>query len=122
MLDNQTIDYNIDKSNPTPFYYQIQKKITEAIESNLWKPGELLPSERELSYNFQVSRITTRKALERLMVDGYIRKIKGRGAVISKPRIQEQLFNKLIGTYQDLKEKGFDITNKIMDFKIIKGI
>jgi len=119
MTELKQIDYDIDKDNPVPFYYQIQKRIIEAIENSVWKPGELIPSERELSNSFKVSRITTRKALERLMIEGYIKKIKGRGATIAKPKIQEQLFNKVIGTFQDLKESGYEITNKILDFNII---
>lgn len=113
--------YHIDKKIPIPYYYQIQQQIIDTIENSEWKPDEFIPSERELSDKFRVSRITTRKALDNLMIEGYIKKIKGKGAVVAKPRIEEQLFNKLIGTFQDLKDKGFDIKNKILSFGIIKA-
>ncbi|PKM48925.1 MAG: hypothetical protein CVV02_18225, partial [Firmicutes bacterium HGW-Firmicutes-7] len=39
----------------------------------------------------------------------------------AKPRIEGQLFNRLIGTFQDLKDKGFEIKNEILSFEIIKA-
>jgi GntR family transcriptional regulator len=114
------MDYKIDKTIPIPYYYQIQQRIKEAIKKGEWKSDLFIPTERDLSEKFQVSRITTRKALESLSLEGVIRKIKGRGAIVAKPKIEGQLFNRLIGTYQDLKDKGFKITNKILDFKIIE--
>ncbi|MBU4293094.1 MAG: GntR family transcriptional regulator, partial [Actinobacteria bacterium] len=109
-----------DKTIPIPYYYQVQQRIKEAIKKGEWKSGQFIPTERDLSDKFQVSRITTRKALESLSIEGVIRKIKGKGATVAKPKIEGQLFNRLIGTYQDLKDKGFKITNKILDFKIIE--
>lgn len=114
------MDYNIDRKKPIPYYYQIQQQIIAAIENSEWKPDEFIPSERELSDKFKVSRITTRKALDNLMIEGYIKKIKGKGAVVAKPRIEEQLFNRLIGTFQDLKDKGYEIKNEILSFEVLK--
>ena len=108
--------YDLDNDSPVPLYYQIQKSIMDALESNEWKTGEIMPSERELSNNFKVSRITIRKALERLIYEGYINKKRGRGAVILGPKVQERLFDRLTGTFQDLNEKGFDIKNKILSY------
>ncbi len=114
------MDYKIDKTIPIPYYYQIQTVLKKAIEDGEWRPDQFIPPERDLSEKFNVSRITTRKALENLSMEGVIRKIKGKGAIVAKPKIEGQLFNRLIGTYQDLKDKGFKITNKILDFRIIE--
>jgi GntR family transcriptional regulator len=108
--------YKIEKDSPIPYYYQIQQLIKKAIKAGEWKPGEFLPAERDLSESFNVSRVTIRQALDNLILEGIIKKIKAKGTVVSKPKIEEQLFNKLIGTYQDLIEKGFKITNRILSF------
>jgi len=115
------MDYKIDKTTPIPYYYQIQLKIKEALKKGELKPEQFIPPERDLSEEFDVSRITIRKALEGLSVEGVIKRIKGKGAIIAKPKIEGQLFNRLIGTYQDLEDKGFKITDKILDFKIIES-
>ena len=114
------MDYKINKTIPIPYYYQIQQKIREAIKKGELKPDQFMPVERKLSKNFDVSRITVRKALEGLSIEGAIRKIKGKGAIISRPKIEGQLFNRLIGTYKDLEDKGYKIINKILDFEIVE--
>lgn len=110
------MDYKIDKDIPIPYYYQIQQSLKDFILNGKWKPGDFILSERELSELFKVSRITVRKALDNLLIEGLIKKVKGKGTVVAKPKIEEQLFNKLIGTYQDLTEKGFKVKNKILSF------
>lgn len=108
--------YTIDKKSPIPFYYQIEQSLIKALENGEWDVGEFIPSERELSEKFNVSRITIRKALGNLIGEGLLKKVKGRGTLVAEPRIEEHLFNKLIGVYEDLLEKGYKVTNKIIDF------
>lgn len=112
------MNYNINKNIPIPYYYQIQQSIKESIMKGEWAPGDFIPSEREISDLFKVSRITVRKALDNLLLEGLIKKVKGKGTVVSKPKIEEQLFNRLIGTYQDLTEKGYKVDNKILSFNL----
>ena len=47
-----------------PKYYLVKKSIVEKIENEEFQPGEPIPSERELMEDYQVSRITIRKAIE----------------------------------------------------------
>jgi GntR family transcriptional regulator len=112
------MNYGIEKDSPIPYYYQIQLCLKKAISQGEWKPGEFMPSEREISERFNVSRVTVRQALDNLLLEGIIKKVKAKGTIVSKPKIEEQLFNKLIGTFQDLTEKGYKITNKILGFSL----
>ena len=34
----------LDKSNPTPLYYQLKQILKEGIEKGVWKPGETIPT------------------------------------------------------------------------------
>lgn len=56
------------------------------IESDIlnqqYKPGELLPSENQLSKKYNVSRETIRKALSLLLESGYIQKKQGKGSIV----------------------------------------
>lgn len=54
------------------------------IEKGSFKPGERLPTESELSKNFDVSRTVIREALSRLHYDGLIATRQGRGAHVTK--------------------------------------
>lgn len=68
----------------TPLYKTIQNHIKEKIASGQWEPGFLLPTEKELSNQFGVSRITVTTALRELVKDGIIYRIQGKGTFVAK--------------------------------------
>ena len=47
-------------------YKKIYDDLLEAIEKGIYSPGSKLPSEKELMEQYNVSRITSKKALEML--------------------------------------------------------
>lgn len=68
-----------------PKYLQIYEQIYKNIETGFYQPGAKLPSEKELSQNYAVSRITSKKALEMLADQGYIVRQPGRGSFVCQP-------------------------------------
>ena len=45
----------IYRNSPLPRYFQLKEIMRERIRSGEWKPGELIPSERELSEKYGTS-------------------------------------------------------------------
>ena len=70
---------------------EVQLAIKQSIIEERFKPGEKLPSERELVEQFQVSRVTVREALRNLQSSGLItirRGIKA-GAYVAEPNADQ---------------------------------
>ena len=67
-----------EKNNPMPLYFQLINTMRRDILGKL-APGAPIPSERMLCERFKMSRITVRKALEQLTVNGEIYKLHGKG-------------------------------------------
>ncbi|MGE5224329.1 MAG: GntR family transcriptional regulator [Omnitrophica WOR_2 bacterium] len=65
-------------------YDQIYDYLLEKIELGQYQPGDRLPSEKELVAQFKVSRITTKKAMEKLMLSGVIERSRGKGSFVSR--------------------------------------
>ena len=63
-------------------YSALYNKIQKDIEDGILKPGERLPSEKELMETYSLSRDTVRKSLGLLAANSYIRKIKGKGSFV----------------------------------------
>ncbi|MEH7331945.1 trehalose operon repressor [Neobacillus drentensis] len=63
-------------------YLTIYNTIVEQIKSGEIPPQTLLPSENELSEQFNTSRETIRKALNVLSQNGYIQKVRGKGSIV----------------------------------------
>ena len=66
-----------------PVYKKIYNDFLEKINSGSLKPGERLPSEMELCSLYNVSRITSKRALELLADQGYIFRSPGKGSFVS---------------------------------------
>jgi GntR family transcriptional regulator of arabinose operon len=67
----------------TPMYKQVRDYIMDNIRSKKWSPDERIPSENELTKQFNVSRVTVRSALSELTADGWIYRIRGKGSFVS---------------------------------------
>lgn len=72
----------------TPLYKQIIQDILQKIYTGELRPGDRVPSERELSDMYHVSAITSKNALMELSDKGYLTRIRGKGSFVSK---EEQL-------------------------------
>jgi DNA-binding GntR family transcriptional regulator len=66
-----------------PQYRQLYEMLRKHIEEGVYHVGDLLPSENELSSLHRVARLTVRQALAALVNDGYIRKQKGKGSIVT---------------------------------------
>src|SRR5712671_7666400 len=75
-------------STPSPRYVEIAGELREHIESAALAPHTLLPSERELSETYQVSRMTARQALTLLENEGYVYRRPPRGTFVAEPRVR----------------------------------
>lgn len=64
---------------PIPRYYQIVYDLEKRLQDNYYAPGERLPSEKELEVTFGVSRITVRRALEEMVKQGLVTRLRGKG-------------------------------------------
>ena len=94
-----------DDSQPTPLYLQLARNLESAIHAGQWKAEQAMPSERNLSEQLGISRVTARKALEVLLDQGLIRRLQGSGTFIT-PRLEQPL-SRLSGFSEMLRLKGF---------------
>ncbi len=63
-------------------YQQIANELRERVRQGLYQPGDKLPTERELSRQFQVAHLTIRRAHQDLEAEGVIRRERGRGTFV----------------------------------------
>lgn len=66
-----------------PLYTQIRDYLNDQIDRGHWKHNDRLPSEKQLSEQFNVSRITVKNALSELMEKGLVYRIQGKGSFVS---------------------------------------
>ena len=78
-------------SNTHTIYQQLADFIQGKIETNEYNFGAKIPSEREFSEIFKISRMTVRKAIDLLIEKGLLVRIQGKGTFVSKPKIDSPI-------------------------------
>lgn len=110
----------INKNSPVPIYHQLEEYIKQQIENGLLKEEEAIPSEREFSERFQISRMTVRQAINNLVMEGYLNRKKGRGTFVSKKKVEQELQGMTSFT-EDMLSRGMKPSSKLLSFKIIEA-
>lgn len=73
----------VDRGQPVPLYHQIYLRLREEITSGERAFGSRLPTEQELSAQFDVSRITARRALDELAENGMVARRRRTGTTVT---------------------------------------
>ena len=77
---------NISPNDGLPIYRQIVRDVKHALASGALKPGEKLPSQRDLAGELVINHLTVKKAYDTLEAEGVIRTLRGRGTfVVARP-------------------------------------
>jgi GntR family transcriptional regulator len=92
-----------------PLYLQLKRWIEDAIGRGAIKPGDALPSERDLALKVDVSRVTVRKAVQQLVRDGVLVQRHGSGTFVAQPaRRVEQSLSQLTSFTEDMARRGMN--------------
>ena len=73
-----------------PLYQKIKKELEAKILAGQLMPGSKLPTEKELSTNYRVSRITAKRALTDLEQEGFITRVQGSGSFVKELKAKQK--------------------------------
>jgi len=92
-----------------------RQRVLELIEAR--EVGESIPSERRLSTDFGVSRLTIRAALDDLVREGLLVRRHGSGTFVGEPKIAQQLT--LTSFSDDMRRRGMVPGARAVELKTI---
>lgn len=102
-IDDTPADVHKD---PWPKHHQVYLVLRQQIEEGAFAPGQPLPNELELGSRFAVSRITVRKAMERLDREGWVERHRGRGTFAHQASRPSPVQASVSGTIENLIAMG----------------
>lgn len=97
--------FSADPQAASPLYMQLAQALAQAIRDGVYHADEALPSERVLAESLALSRVTARKAIDRLVAQGLIVRRRGSGNYIA-PKL-EQALTRLTSFSEELQQRGF---------------
>jgi GntR family transcriptional regulator len=99
----------------SPLYFRIQQVILEQIQTGQLQPGVQLPTEADLARQYQVSRITAKRALDELVRQGRAFRQQGRGTFVAQPRFRD--ISGFRSFSEDIHARGFTPSSQVLDFR-----
>ncbi len=102
-----------------PRYHQLKEIIREGIQSGDLKPGDVIPSERELSERYNVSRMTARQSIVELTHEGLLYRRQGKGTFVAWPKIAQQL-TALTGFTEEIRARGQRPGTKLLEMGMVR--
>ncbi|MEQ1771820.1 MAG: GntR family transcriptional regulator [Devosia sp.] len=99
-----------------PLYLQLKRWIEDAVARGAIKPGDALPSERDLATRVDVSRVTVRKAVQHLVREGLLIQRHGSGTFVAPhPNRVEQSLSQLTSFAEDMARRGMALRSVWLD-------
>jgi GntR family transcriptional regulator len=79
--------------------------------------GDAIPSERQLSVDLGVSRLTVRAALDELVREGYLVRRRGAGTFVSEPKIAQELT--MTSFTEDMRRRGLTPASRTLELTVV---
>src|SRR5437660_9301012 len=79
--------------------------------------GDAIPSERQLSVDLGVSRLTVRAALDDLVREGFLVRRRGSGTFVSEPKIAQELT--MTSFTEDMRRRGMSPESRTVSLEIV---
>lgn len=102
-----------------PKHHQVYLVLRQQIREGRYGPADPLPAETELSRQFGVSRITVRRALERLEREGAIDRQRGRGTFVRPGGVEPPVAASLSGSIENLIAMGLRTEVRVLSLEYL---
>ena len=99
-----TPTFDIDRSSPTPLYFQLSQAMERAIVEGGLPAGSKLENELLLAEHYGLSRPTVRRAVQELVDKGLLVRKRGVGTQVIAPHVRRSV--ELTSLYDDLSRGG----------------
>ncbi len=77
-------DIRVDAESEIPIYVQLKNQLRYLIQNNILKPGEQLPTVRELAVELAINPNTVTRVYADLESEGVIKRIQGVGTFVAE--------------------------------------
>jgi DNA-binding GntR family transcriptional regulator len=109
------LTFDIDRSSPTPLYFQLAQAIEGAIAGGVLPAGSRLENELLLAQRYGLSRPTVRRAVQELVDKGLLVRKRGVGTQVIQPHVRRSA--ELTSLYDDLFRGGGAPTTDVLSLE-----
>ncbi|HEY3078764.1 MAG TPA: GntR family transcriptional regulator [Chloroflexota bacterium] len=100
-------------ANGQPLYRRLLEGLRADLDRGYLRPGDLLPPEVEIARRHGISRHTVRQAIIELAREGWLKRERGRGTYVLKPRLARSL-ESIYSFAHETEGRGFAHETRIL--------
>ena len=104
---------SLHPDSAVPLYHQLERTLRAQIESGVWKPGEMIISERELMQAAGVSRATVRQAISNLIREGLLERFHGRGTFVAHRKLEQEM-RSVYSFAEQMARQGVQLEDRLL--------
>jgi DNA-binding GntR family transcriptional regulator len=104
----------LDRSSPVPLYFQVAQVFEKAILDGQLKPGDRFENELALAKRLNLSRPTTRRAIQELVDKGLLVRKRGVGTQVVQTPVHRPV--ELTSLFDDLARAGQEPATRVLDY------
>ena len=107
----------LDKSVPIPLYFQLKGILLDAIKNGDYPVNSMIPTEKELSEMFQISRTTVRQAITEMVQEGWLYRIASKGTFVARLKIKQDFIKRLESFDEQILRTGCRPSTEVLELK-----
>ena len=109
----------LTRESPAPLYFQLYNLLKSCIVNGTFPFGAQLPTEKELSREFGLSRITVKRSLDDLAHEGLVERHRGRGTHVIHRFEQAPIQAPMVGMLQEIESIGRNSVAHVLDCELL---
>ena len=103
-----------------PLYFTIKEDIKRKVIANIYRPGDVLPTENSLCEEYGASRVTIRRSIKELIDEGVLERGYGKTARVVCESVPRSL-NRLGGLQEQLSADGIKCSSFILSHEKVSA-
>lgn len=116
MLNGKTLNKNI----PVPLYYQLETILQEEIDNGTYPVGSQIPTEKELSQMFNISRTTVRQAIVDMVQKEKLYRTKSKGTFVAHPKTSQEFMRSIMSYDDDVRAAGRKPSTEVLNLSVVE--
>jgi GntR family histidine utilization transcriptional repressor len=119
-VTTESKELKLSGNQSIPMYQQVKDAISQKIAIGEWQPGQMIPSENQLSESLGMSRMTINRPLRELTAEGLLRRVHGLGTFVAEPARRAHLIE-LVSIAQEIQQQGKEHKAAVLSQEIVNA-
>lgn len=109
----------LDKTVPIPLYFQLKSLLLDELKSGVHPVDTIIPTEKEISKMFEISRSTVRQAMTQLVQEGWLYRVKSKGTFIARTKIKQDFIKRLETFNEQITRSGYVPSTQLLSLEVV---